>query len=172
MACWMNRIEFRFLVSVRVPNSSPDGRYVHIGAQRALFHIAVTGAQIAQDRPQLLHIGGGLGGRAHIGLGDDFHQRDAGAVQVDIALRRMLVMHRLAGILLEMQPFDTDLARGAVRQPRTQRPLADDRLLVLADLIALRQVGIEIVLAVKHAEQIDLGIQAKTGADRLTDHSD
>ena len=45
--------------------------------------------------------------------------------------------------------------------------LAHDRRLVLADLIALRQVGIEIVLAVEHRLQIDLRLQAEAGADRL-----
>ena len=47
--------------------------------------------------------------------------------------------------------------------------LADDRLLVLGDLIALRQVGIEVVLAVEHRDQVDLGLQAKAGAHGLGD---
>ena len=34
--------------------------------------------------------------------------------------------------------------------------LADDRVLVLGDLIALRQVGVEVVLAVEHRAQVDL----------------
>ena len=45
--------------------------------------------------------------------------------------------------------------------------LADDRLLVLADLIALRQIGIEIVLPVEHRLQIDLRLQPEPGAHRL-----
>ena len=47
--------------------------------------------------------------------------------------------------------------------------LADDRRFVLADLIALRQVGIEIVLPVEHRAMIDLGLEAEAGADRLAD---
>ena len=39
--------------------------------------------------------------------------------------------------------------------------LADDRVLVLADLIALRQVGIEVVLPVEVALQVDLRLQAE-----------
>ena len=47
--------------------------------------------------------------------------------------------------------------------------LADDRLLVLADLIALRQVGIEVVLAVEDAAQVDRRLEAEPGAHRLLD---
>ena len=46
---------------------------------------------------------------------------------------------------------------------------AHHRRLVLADLIALRQVGIEIVLPVEHRAQIDPGVEAQARADRLPD---
>ena len=78
----------------------------------------------------------------------------------------MLVVQRLAGVLLQVQPLDAD-AHGIAVGINLDFALADDRLLVLRDLIALRQVGIEIVLAVEHASQIDFGLQAKAGADRL-----
>ena len=45
--------------------------------------------------------------------------------------------------------------------------LAHHRRLVLADLIALRQIGIEIVLPVEHRFQIDLRLQPEPGAHRL-----
>jgi len=47
-------------------------------------------------------------------------------------------------------------------------PLPHDRALVLGDLIALRQVGIEIILAVEDAAQIDLRLQPQAGARRLS----
>ena len=53
----------------------------------------------------------------------------------------------------------------------TTRPRADDRLLVLRDLIAGRQVGVEVVLAVEDAEQVDLGVEPEPGLDRLLDDS-
>ena len=62
----------------------------------------------------------------------------------------MLVVQRLAGVLLEMQPLDADGDGLAVRHVDRDLALADDRRLVLADLIALRQIGIEIVLPVEH----------------------
>ncbi len=48
-------------------------------------------------------------------------------------------------------------------------PLADDRVVELADLIALRQVGVEVVLAVEAADAVDLGVEREAGADRLGD---
>ena len=37
--------------------ADPTNRHVHVGAQIALLHVAVAGAQINQYGPQLLHIG-------------------------------------------------------------------------------------------------------------------
>ena len=144
-------------------------RDVAVAAQRALLHVAVAGAEIAQDRAQFAQIDPGLLGAAQIGLGDDLHQRDAGAVQIDIGQGRMLVVQALAGVLLEMQPGDADLAHRPVGHVQTDPAVADDRLLVLRDLIAGGQVGIEVVLALEDAVQIDLGGEAKPGLDRLLD---
>ena len=68
----------------------------------------------------------------------------------------ILVVQRLAGILLQMQPLDADGGGLAALQLDDDFALAHDRRLVLADLIALRQIGIEIVLAVEYRAQIDL----------------
>ena len=57
----------------------------------------------------------------------------------------------------------------ARRQVDHHLALAHDRRLVLADLIALRQVGIEIVLAVEHRLQIDPRLEPEAGAHRLRD---
>ena len=134
--------------------------HIDVGAHGAFVHIAVAGAEIAQDRTQLGQIGLGLVGGAQVRLGDDFHQRDAGAVEIDIAHRRMLVVHRFAGILFQMQPLDADLdileIALLVRTDRhDDRPLADDRILVLRYLVALRQIGIEVVLAIENRAVID-----------------
>ena len=47
--------------------------------------------------------------------------------------------------------------------------LANNRVRELADLVALRQVGIEIVLPIEPAVEIDLGLQAKARAYSLFD---
>ena len=144
-------------------------RNVDIRTERAFLHVAVAGAEVAQDVAQLAHVGAGFLGAADIGLADDLHQGNAGAVQIDEGFRPVLVVQRLAGVLLQMQPGDADLAGGAVGKLDVDFSLADDGVLVLADLIAGGQVGVEIVLPVKAADQIDPRVQAKAGAHGL-DH--
>ena len=78
----------------------------------------------------------------------------------------MLIVDRLAGVLLQMQPFDADRQRLAI-DIDLDFALADDRLLVLADLIALGQVGVKIVLAIENASEVNFGVQPEPGAYRL-----
>ncbi len=145
----------------------PD-RDVDVGAQVALLHVGVGGAEIAQDGAQLGHVRLRLLGGAHVGTRHDLHQRDARAVEVDVGIVGVLVVDRLAGVLLQMQALDADLHRLAV-DVDLDLALADDRLLVLADLIALRQVGVEVVLAVEHASEVDRRLEAEPGAHGLRD---
>src|SRR5205823_1355031 len=63
-------------------------RDVAVATQGALLHVAVAGAEVAQDRAQLAEVDPGLLGAPEIGLGDNLHQPDAGAVQIDIGLAR------------------------------------------------------------------------------------
>jgi hypothetical protein len=84
----------------------------------------------------------------------------------------VLVVDRLAGVLFEMQALDADLhvleLAFAIRPDRDgDLSLADDRLLELRDLIALRKIRIKIVLPVENRLVVDLGLQAEAGADRL-----
>ena len=78
-------------------------------------------------------------------------------------------MHRLARILLQMQPFDANVLGGAIFQINGDDTRANDRLFELGNLIALRQIRIEIVLPVKDRIEIDLCAQRQTGADCLFD---
>ena len=84
----------------------------------------------------------------------------------------MLVVDRLASVLFQMQPLDADLdvlelalLVGADRNG--DGALTDDRLLELRDLVALRQVGIEVVLPVEDRLVIDLRLKPEPRADRL-----
>ena len=125
---------------------------VDVGAHRAFFHIAVARADIAQDRAQLAQISPCFGGRTHVGPRDDLHQRDARAVEIDIGHRRMLVVHQLARVLLDMDALDADRLGAALVllvEQDLDLALADQRVVELADLIALRQIGVEIILAVE-----------------------
>ena len=85
----------------------------------------------------------------------------------------MLVVHQLARVLLDMDALDTDRLvlgnAGLLVGLDRQRALADQRVVELADLVALRQVGIEVVLAVEPAPLVDLRLDREARAHRLAD---
>ncbi len=78
----------------------------------------------------------------------------------------MLVVDRLSGILFQMQALDADCLGLAVELD-FDLPFADHGLLVLRNLVALRQIRIEIVLPVEHAPQVDRRLQSEPSAHRL-----
>ena len=78
-------------------------------------------------------------------------------------------MQRFAGVLFQVQPLDADLDLLCRRHIDSHDALADDRALVLGNLIALRQIGIEIILPIEARTQIDLRLEAEPAADRLSD---
>ena len=75
-------------------------------------------------------------------------------------------MEALAGILLKMKALDANL-EGILLEIDDDDALADDGVLVLRNLVALRQIGIEVVLPVEHRMMIDLRLEAEACADRL-----
>jgi len=85
----------------------------------------------------------------------------------------MLIVHQLAGILLDMDPLDPDrLGRGLgvlLVEADLERALAHQRMEELADLIALRQIGVEIILAIEPRPFVDHRPQRHAGAHRLAD---
>ena len=95
--------------------------------------------------------------RTQLWLGDDFEQWRARAVQVNARLAREQCVNGLAGVFLKMRMVNRELALAAVRQSVIERSATHDGLRHLADLIALRQVGVEVVLAVEGAAPADLG---------------
>ena len=92
-------------------------------------------------------VGGGVRAADHR-LGDDLDERHARAVEID--RRHQPGMDRLAGVFLEVDAGERDLAElrraGGARDDVDRTALAQ-RLVVLRDLIALGLVRIEVVLA-------------------------
>ena len=86
---------------------------VGVDPQAALLHVAVGDAEVGQQQLQFGQIGLGFGGRAQVGLADDFQQRRAGAIQVDAAvgLAGRFVVHALAGVFLQVGADDADPLR-------------------------------------------------------------
>ncbi len=76
-------------------------------------------------------------------------------------------MDRLAGILFQVNALNANGNRFAIIAINVQRALAHDGVGELADLIALWQIGIEIILPIKPAPQIDLSPKAKARPHRL-----
>ena len=79
----------------------------------------------------------------------------------------MSIVKAFARILLEVNAFDPHDDAAAVFEIDGDRAFANNGRFVLADLIALRQIGIEIILPVENRSQIYLCLQSKSGADRL-----
>ena len=143
---------------------SPHG-HVGVATHRTLVQVAIGDAQVARQRPQLAKERGGFGGGAQIGFRHHLKERCAGAVEVDARHAGVILMQRLAGILLQVGPRDADAplaGAGVYRHGAT----GDHRRLELADLITLRQVRIEVVLAVEPALAGELRLDGEAEGER------
>ena len=105
-------------------------------------------------------------GRAHVGLGDDLQQRRAGPVEIDAAHAVEVFVQRLAGVLFQVGVVDADPLAHVVIQHDLDFPLADDGLGHLAGLIALGQVGVEVVLALEQRGVGNVRVDGEPELDR------
>ena len=100
-------------------------------------------------------IGHGLGGIAQVGLGDNFQQGGAGAVEVYAGLTVKVLMQGLASIFLQVRTSDPYRSCAPVFQLNLKSAAADNGRLELTDLVALGQIGIKVVLAVEDRAAAD-----------------
>jgi hypothetical protein len=108
-----------------------------------------------------------VAGRPQVRLAHDLNERRAGAVVVDIGLPVGVdeaLVQRLAGVLFHVHACDPHAAR-PVRPEYFDQPFAREGLLVLRDLISLRQVRIEIVLAREDRRVVDAAAQRERRAN-------
>ena len=152
--------EFMFLSSVRVRSSSePSGRTETLTSKRS-EPFSISASEIPSSttvwrsswRKRFA-----CSAEWRSGPGDDLDERRAGAVEVDERAvgagdppLGAAHVHVLGGVLLEVRPNDPDLELAVGRRQR-QLPVDAERLVVLGDLVALGQVGIEVVLPVEDA---------------------
>ena len=143
----------------------PD-RHVRVAAKAALLHVHVGDAELAQRRAQQRQPLTGLRGIVDVRLGDDLDQRGSAAVEVDQGCARSVDptgvadMAQLRGVLLHVHPVDADVA---------EPPAGRKRHVVLADLVALGEVGIEVVLAVEGRPGSNLAAERQGDPDRVGD---
>src|SRR5439155_1948037 len=146
-------------------------RDVRVAAERPLLHIAVRDPEIDQDRPKRLEVRRRLVGRAEVGLGNGFHERDARAVEIHEArpggLERALV-EELADVLLEVETLDADGARRTIDLD-VERAVFGERLFVLADLEVLGHVRVVVVLAREAARGVHSTVEGESRADAELD---
>ena len=74
---------------------------VGVAAQGAFLHFAVGDAEVAEVEAQFFEAAAGVGRGADIGLGDDFEEGDARAVEVDLGVIARGV-DELAGVFFEV----------------------------------------------------------------------
>src|SRR5277367_4841281 len=82
-------------------------------------------------------------------LTHDLHQRNAGTVEVDERRRGMPVMQRFSSVLLEMQSLNPNSKWHIIVPNDVHKSFPHNRRFVLTDLVALRQIRIEVVLPVE-----------------------
>src|SRR5262245_16238030 len=139
-------------------------RHVGVAPEAPFLHVAVADLVILQDGAQGAEIGTGLGGAAHVGLAHDLEERNAAAVEVDQAAAAVGVVDVLPGVLLHVDAGQADASRRAVDHDLEPAGAAQ-WLLVHADLVALREVRVEVVLAREARVGRDLAAGGETGAD-------
>jgi hypothetical protein len=102
----------------------------------------------------------------HIRVTHDLDERHAAAIEVQrrrpVGVRKPFVQ-RLARILFEVHADDADASRVSARL-ELQYPLGGERTVVLRYLIALRQVGIEVVLPREHGPLVNRAPERKRRA--------
>ncbi len=141
-------------------------RHVAVATQRAFGHVAVADAEVANQRVHGLDVGDGFFGRTHVRLGNDFQQRRTGAVQIDAGHAAVVFVQALAGVFFKVGAGHADALDGAVFQGDVQVAFAHDRQFHLTDLITLRQVRVEVILAGEHVVLTDLGVDGQAKLDR------
>ena len=162
-----------FLTSTRVPNASlPTGRSETLASTRIwpLSMAASRGADGHEQQAQLLGVAAGRLGVVDDRVADDLQERRAGAVEVEQADRPAAEarVDEARRVLLEVRPRDADLrpAAGGLHDEPARR---GQRQLVLADLVALGQVRVEVVLAVPAGDSRDGGADGEARRQHVAD---
>ncbi len=130
-------------------------RHVGVATKAAFLHVAVANANPGHDLVQLFGIGHRLGAGSHVGLGHDLQQRRAGTVQVNAGLPDKVFVQRLAGVFFQMGAHQAH-RHFFIAEKELDTPALYHRDFKLANLVALGQIGVKIILACKDAARCDM----------------
>src|SRR5690606_32812836 len=155
-------------------------RDVRVAAHVAALHARLADAERAGDVADRAEIRLRELRRAVLGTEDrlrhDLDERHARAVVVDERRRGALDaaggsahVRELARVLLHVRALDRDVEARAVGKLDLDGALERDRLVVLADLVILAEVGVEVVLPRKAARRRDRAAEREAQADRAQD---
>ena len=107
----------------------------------------------------------------HGRFGDDLQQGCAGTIEIDTGGGVEGIVQRFSSVFFQMRARQWHHQHAAIIEACLDRTADDDRQFVLADLIALGQIRIEIILARKHAAFGDGGADSETKLDRALDRA-
>ena len=113
-------------------------RDVRLDAHLAFFHVGIRNAEIAENKLQLARETRCFFRALYDRLGHELHKRNAGAVEIHQT--RLALVSEPAGVFFKMDARNGDAC---------ERSAFDKRFVVLRYLVALREIGIEIVLTVE-----------------------
>ena len=106
-----------------------------------------------------------------IRFGHDFAKRSAAAVRVEVGIGGAHIVDVLAGVFFHVDTSNAHALLGAVFFHNFEPAVLADRVVVhrksarLGNLVALRQVRVEVVLAGPHRVQVDFAVQGEAQAN-------
>ena len=146
-------------------------RDVAVAAHVAVFHVGVRDAGVFERLLDLLEDQHGFFGATNVRFGHDFAKRSAAAVRVKMGIGRAHVVDELAGVFFHVDTGDADALLGAVFLHDLEPAVLADRVVVhrksarLGNLVALRQVRVEVVLTGPHRVQVNFAVEGEAQAD-------
>ncbi len=157
-----------FFTSVFVPSvvtPCRSHRHVGVAAQAALLHVPVVHAERDEHLAQHAKGIGRVAGRPQVGFGHDLNQWRTAAIEIEVGLPfgiRKALVQRFPGVFLHVHARDAHaLGRAGRRELESAR--CRQRQLVLRDLITLRQIRIEVVLASEDRLFVDDAVERQGG---------
>ena len=161
-----------------LPASRRPNGHVRVATQRSLLHIPVGNAKVPHDLANLPHVRIRFAGRAQVRLRNDFDERRSAPVVVQQRVARVLVVNGPPGVLFHVDAGESDALCGRRRLRVLPVPHGDIHMppgangrFVLRNLVALRQVGIKIMLARQHGTRRDPALRSQAHAQGIFDHA-